>query len=181
MPPPPPAPFSSLLGRAGCWIHEGVGPLGCKDKWDAIAKVLDLLVTAGRLPAARREAIHTALIDRERSMSTGLERGVAMPHAAVEGLEDFVTGLVVFKQGVPFQLLDGSPAQIIVMILIPKERRVVYLPVLSEVARLLAREEVREGLLRIVASTPVEGARPAPELYEVIAGAEQAAALGKTS
>ncbi|MBI3817613.1 MAG: PTS sugar transporter subunit IIA [Planctomycetes bacterium] len=170
--PAPSVPFSNLLGRQGCWVLDGPGGGGCKDKWESISKILDLLVSTGRVPAARRDAIHAALLDREKSMSTGMERGIALPHAAVDGLEELVTCLVVFRQGVPFQSIDGGPARIVVMLLIPKERRIVYLPVLAEAARLLSREEVREGLLKAASSHTATGLEPAPELHAVIAAAE---------
>ncbi|HKE02271.1 MAG TPA: hypothetical protein VKE69_14735, partial [Planctomycetota bacterium] len=57
--------FSSLLGADSCWIAEGA-----RDKWAAIADVLDRLVAAGKVPAERRDAYHAALVERERSMST---------------------------------------------------------------------------------------------------------------
>lgn len=140
----------------------------CKDKWDAIQKVLDLLVESGRVPAARRGMYYSGLQERERSMSTGMERGIALPHAAVEGIDDLVTALVVFRNGVPFQSIDGLPARILVMLLIPKDRRIVYLPVLAEAARLLSRDDVREGLLAIAGASPRPGIVAAPELFELV-------------
>jgi mannitol/fructose-specific phosphotransferase system IIA component (Ntr-type) len=170
--------FSKFLKSGGCWVLEGPAGGGSRDKWEAIAKILDLLVSSGRVDPARRDAIHRALVDREKSMSTGLECGIALPHAAVEGLEELVAGLAVFRQGVPFQSIDGSPARIVVLLLIPKERRMAYLPVLADAARLLSREGVREKLL----STGREGAAPAvetgsggsKEILDIILAAEAA-------
>jgi mannitol/fructose-specific phosphotransferase system IIA component (Ntr-type) len=157
--------FSSLLGRGSCWALASA-----KDKWTAIGEMLDRLVAAGRAPAARRDAIAAAVVEREKSMSTGMERGVALPHAAVEGLGELVTCLAVYRQGVPFQSIDGQPARIVVLILIPKERRLAYLPVLAEAARLLLRDDVRERLL--ACSTD-------EDVHRAIAAAEEAAAPPK--
>jgi mannitol/fructose-specific phosphotransferase system IIA component (Ntr-type) len=137
-----PPRFSALLGSDSCWILPGA-----RDKWVAIADLLDRLVASGKLPEERREKVHAALVERERSMSTGMEHGVALPHAGIEGLPDLVTALAVFRSGVPFQSIDGQPARIVVLLLIPKERRLAFLPVLAEAARLLAREDVRARLM----------------------------------
>lgn len=153
-----PPRFSQILGRGSCWLLES-----SRDKWTAIADVLDRLVANGRVPAAKRDAVHAGLLDRERSMSTGMERGIALPHTAVDGLDQLVTGLAVFKQGVPFQSIDGAPARILVLLLIPKERRLSYLPVLADAARLLSREEVRTKLLSSASDA---------DLYDAITSAE---------
>ncbi|MFN0206082.1 MAG: PTS sugar transporter subunit IIA [Planctomycetota bacterium] len=172
--------FSALLGRGGCFILGGPGSGGCKDKWDAIAQVLDLLVRSGRVPAARRDAIHASLVEREKSLSTGMEGGIALPHAAVDGLEELLTGLVVFREPLPFQSIDGSPVRILVMLLIPKERRFAYLPVLSDAARLLSRKDVREKLIQVCASAGVRASGEAiPELYDALLAAEAEAGAAK--
>lgn len=172
--------FSALLGRGGCFILEGAGSGGCKDKWDAIARVLDLLVKNGRVPAARRDAIHASLIEREKSLSTGMEGGIALPHAAVDGLDELLTGLVVFREPLPFQSIDGSPVRILVMLLIPKERRFAYLRVLSDAARLLSRQEVRERLIQVCAMTGGRAPGEAvPELYDALLAAESSAGAAK--
>ncbi len=139
---PEPARFSRLLGEECCWTLEGAG-----DKWGVIAALLDRLVECGRVSADRRDAIHAAIVEREKSMSTGMEQGIALPHAAIDGLEHLVTALGVFRTGVPFQSMDGKPARIVVLLLIPRERRLAFLPVLADAARLLAREDVRDRLL----------------------------------
>jgi mannitol/fructose-specific phosphotransferase system IIA component (Ntr-type) len=168
--------FSSLLGREGCFVLEGPPQPGCKDKWEAIATVLDLLVASGRVPAARRDAIHAALVAREKSLSTGLEGGIALPHAAVDGITDLQTALVVMRQPLPYQSIDGCPVRILVMLLIPRERRFAYLRVLSDAARLLSRQDVREKLLQAaLGGPPRPSAAAMPELHDVLVAAESPA------
>jgi mannitol/fructose-specific phosphotransferase system IIA component (Ntr-type) len=167
--------FSDFVGSRGCWILDGPASGGARDKWDVIARMLDLLIEAGRVAREQRDAILTLLLERERSMSTGLECGIALPHAAVEGLGQLVAGIAVFRQGVPFQSIDGGPARIVVLLLIPKERRMAYLPVLAEAARLLSRDSVREQLLAQAASSA-----PGPaELLPIIRAAEGSAESGR--
>jgi mannitol/fructose-specific phosphotransferase system IIA component (Ntr-type) len=95
------------------------------DKWDAIARLVQHLVRQGRVPAARAEELQEAVLARERSMSTGMEHGIAIPHAAVDDLD---------------------PTQLVVLLLIPRKQKLLHIRTLADVARALVDEEVRAGL-----------------------------------
>jgi mannitol/fructose-specific phosphotransferase system IIA component (Ntr-type) len=75
--------------------------LGVKglDKWALIERLCDQLVRAGRLPAARRQQVLDALFQRERSMSTGMENGIAIPHCSLDEIEDTLVVLGVSREG----------------------------------------------------------------------------------
>ena len=135
-------PLSRLL-RADA-VLVGFDP---KDKWEAIRRMVDRLVEVGALPKDAREAVHEALLTRERSMSTGMERGVAIPHAAVDSAERPVAALALLPQGIPFDSIDGRPATIVALLVIPRREKLLHIRTLAEVARLLSRDELRERLL----------------------------------
>ncbi len=117
------------------------------DKWDAIEQLVDHLVARGSVPAEARPGLLDAVLARERSMSTGMERGLAIPHAAVDELEDVCACLaVVPEDGLAFESIDGSPARLIVLLLIPRARKLLHIRTLADVARVLGREEVRRAL-----------------------------------
>ncbi|MBK7644014.1 MAG: PTS sugar transporter subunit IIA [Planctomycetes bacterium] len=92
------------------------------DKWDAIQQLVDHLVGQGRLPGAQAGAIRDAVVARERSMSTGMEQGIAIPHAAVDGVESVVAcmGIVGSDSGLSFDSIDGKPTRIVVLLVIPR-------------------------------------------------------------
>ena len=69
------------------------------------------------------EQVHEALVIRERSMTTGMENGIAIPHAAVDGIEEVIALMAIAPDGVPFETLDGEPARIIVELVIPREKK----------------------------------------------------------
>jgi mannitol/fructose-specific phosphotransferase system IIA component (Ntr-type) len=122
-------------------------PLAATDKWQAIELLAKAPASVGRYGPAALESVHQALVVRERSMSTGMEHGIAIPHAAVEGLEDVVAVLGLSPQGIPFETLDGKLARIVVCLLIPRSKKLMHIKTLAEIARLLARADVRERLL----------------------------------
>lgn len=119
------------------------------DKWDAIRRLVDHLVGRGRLPAASSASIIEAVLAREKSMSTGMEHGIAIPHAAVEGVERVVAcmGIVSDPAGLAFQSVDGKPTRIVVLLVIPRAQKLLHIRTLADIARVLARESVRTQLL----------------------------------
>ena len=120
------------------------------DKWDAIRILLTQLIERGAVPKEREEELHAALVERERSMSTGMERGLAIPHAAVDGLDGLqaVMGTVASEAGLEFQSIDGEPTRVVILLLIPREQKLLHIRTLADIARGLGREGVLPALLR---------------------------------
>ncbi len=124
-----------------------VHPLRATDKWDVIRQITRAAVDQGALPETLFDTVHDALRTREKSMTTGMENGIAIPHAAVDGIEEVIAILAVAPDGVPFETLDGHPAKIIVGLIIPREKKLLHIKTLAEIARLLAKAEIREQLI----------------------------------
>ncbi|MEW6072350.1 MAG: PTS sugar transporter subunit IIA [Planctomycetota bacterium] len=120
-----------------------------RDKWDALDRMLARLGRRGRVPAALLPEVHEAVLARERSMSTGMERGIAIPHAAVEGLDALVASLAITprERGLNFESIDGSPTHLVVLLLIPRSQKLLHIRTLADVARVLGDDEVREALV----------------------------------
>jgi mannitol/fructose-specific phosphotransferase system IIA component (Ntr-type) len=140
-----------------------------RDKGEAIGKLVDVLVSEGKLTAANRATALEALLAREKVGSTGLEHGVALPHAIVDVPGDALAVLAVSAQGVPFHSADGQPARLLVQVLIPRRQVQKHLRTLAAVAKLLAYEETREALLR--AKSPREALGVIRELEREAGGA----------
>lgn len=119
------------------------------DKWDAIRKLVGHLVDRGRIPRGDAPAIVEAVLSRERSMSTGMEHGIAIPHAAVDGVQSVVAcmGIVSSGAGLPFESIDGKPARVVVLLVIPRAQKLLHIRTLADIARVLGRDGVREALL----------------------------------
>jgi len=129
--------------------HIVVG-LEAADKWEVIDRLLEHLVERGAVPAASSRVLQEAVLQRERSMSTGMERGIAIPHAAVDGLDKVVAAMGLLGKeggsGVPFDSIDASPAWIVVLLLIPRQQKLVHIRTLADLARHLGNEETRRLL-----------------------------------
>jgi mannitol/fructose-specific phosphotransferase system IIA component (Ntr-type) len=123
-------------------------PLRAADKWEALAAIARIPARAGRYPQSLVPTVEQALVVRERSMTTGMEDGIAIPHAAIDGIDDLIAVLGLNPVGIPFETLDGAPARIIIGLVIPRARKLAHIKTLAEIAKLLSRAEVRERLLR---------------------------------
>ena len=120
------------------------------DKWAAIGQLMDHLVEIGKCDQSTCDDLQEAVLTRERSMSTGMERGIAIPHAAVDNLSEVIAciGVISDGEGLAFESVDGRPAQIIVLLLIPRAQKLLHIRTLAEIARVLGKTSVRDALLR---------------------------------
>ncbi len=122
-------------------------PLNAGDKWEAIRVLTESLVEKGALPQERFDEVHQALVEREKELSTGMEKGVAVPHAGVDMPGEALGALGLAPQGIPFECLDGEPARIIFLMVTPKAKKLRHLRTLSTIVRVLADEGLRRRLL----------------------------------
>jgi len=136
--------------KLGDLLREGHILVGftARDKWEALTRLVDLLIAQGRLREEMRQTAYQALATREKISSTGMEFGVALPHASVEGLDAPLAALGLSSAGVPFQSPDGQPSSIVVLLLIPHKDRLKHTATLANIARILQYEETREALTR---------------------------------
>lgn len=129
-------------------------PLESTSKWAAIEELIDHLITNHELRLNDRQEVVDALFTREKSLSTGLDHGLAVPHGAVECVRDVVVSIGIHKSGIPFESQDGKPARLIVLLVIPKGAFQDHVRTLAGIARLASNQDLRE---RIIASaTPDE-------------------------
>ncbi|HJO26173.1 MAG TPA: PTS sugar transporter subunit IIA [Planctomycetota bacterium] len=118
------------------------------DKWEAIRILVEHLVQRGTIAADQAETVLEAIQSRERSMSTGMEEGIAIPHAAVDEIDTVAAamGIVGPQEGLAFESIDGRPARLVVLLAIPRRQKLLHIRTLADVARLLGRESVRTAL-----------------------------------
>jgi PTS system fructose-specific IIA component/PTS system nitrogen regulatory IIA component len=124
--------------------------LAAGDKWEVIGGMIANLAAHGAIAPDQAHAFQECIVQRERSMSTGMERGIAIPHAAVDGLERIVASLAIVDgpngEGVNFDSIDATPAWLVVLLLIPRPQKLLHIRTLADVARHLGNEDVRKAL-----------------------------------
>jgi nitrogen PTS system EIIA component len=134
--------------KLGDLLKEGQIAMGfqARDKWEAIDKMVDLLVANNTIKADQRAAVISALVAREKVASTGMEHGVAIPHAGIDEIDNAVAALAIAPEGIPFQSADGRPARIVILLVIPRKTVQKHIRTLAGIARLIQYEEMRDAL-----------------------------------
>jgi len=134
-----------LLGEI---LHKDVikTSLVAREKYEAIEELINLLVKAGDIPTSMSEGVKEVVFERERSMSTGMEHGVALPHGTVEDIEDIVGALGISRDGLAFESIDGNPARLIILLLLPTRNYPGHVRTLAGIAHLLNNASLREAL-----------------------------------
>lgn len=112
-----------------------------------LQEMVELLCGAGKLDPGYRETAFQALQRRERMMTTGLQDGIAIPHAKTEGVRGLVGAIGIKPEGIDFGALDGKPSRIFVVTLSSKGAPIPHVHFLAEVCRLLQEESMRQRLL----------------------------------
>lgn len=131
-------------------LHAGVirTSLSANDKTAAIEELVDVLVEAHEIPLAVREHVITVVKAREDQMSTGMEHGIALPHASSDKVEDIVAAMAVLKTGIEFESLDGMPARILILLVMPRRNFQGHVSTLAGIAHLMNNAAFRESLLK---------------------------------
>lgn len=120
--------------------------LEAKDKWDAITQLVDLMIEAKEIAPDQRKPIVDVVFDRERTMSTGMERGIAIPHANSPLIEEVIGAIGISREGIPFESLDGRPCDLIVLLVIPKNKFQKHVRTLAGIARLFNHDPMTGAL-----------------------------------
>ena len=115
------------------------------NKFQVIEEMVDLLNKAKMLND--HSIALDDVIEREQYLSTGLENGVAIPHAKTDTVDELRLAFGISKEGVDFDSLDGQPATLVFLVLSPKDTSGPHIQLLARISRNLKREEIRKALL----------------------------------
>ncbi|MBF0544862.1 MAG: PTS sugar transporter subunit IIA [Candidatus Riflebacteria bacterium] len=119
--------------------------LSSSKKVDAIKELIELLDKAGYVTDA--EAFLRSVLEREKVGSTGIGKGIAIPHSRTPTVREVVVAIGRSKKGIEFDSLDNKPVQLIFLIAAPVESGGLYLKALARLSRLLRYQEFRAELL----------------------------------
>ena len=124
-------------------------------RWDLIEEMIDLAVKNKEIDSCDMSDFTKALIEREKSMSTGIGNGVAIPHCTTTKVQDIVFILSIVPQGVDFDSIDNQPVKIVILLLVPKNKLTQHIKTLANIAKLMSNENLRNKLLTLKTSESV--------------------------
>jgi mannitol/fructose-specific phosphotransferase system IIA component (Ntr-type) len=137
-----------------------VVPLAARDKTGIIAELTRHLVD--RSGGGYNEVLG-AVEEREAVLSTGIGFGVAIPHARSSAVSELSVVCGVSPEPVPYDSIDGEPVRLFFLIVGPEASAGQHVKILSRIARLVRRENLRQQLCE--ANTP-------DQFYETLLDAE---------
>ena len=114
--------------------------LVAEDKDAVIEEMVKSLVDAGRVPAEEQDDIIKAILKREELGSTGIGRGIAVPHTKHPSVDRLVGTVAVSVDGVDFDSLDGEKVQLLFLLVSPPDRPSDHLRALEHISRQLRDE-----------------------------------------
>lgn len=114
-----------------------------KGKQSALSKIA---IRIARRTGLDEQMVLRGLFDREDLGSTGIGRGVAIPHALLGTISSPVASLTRLAQPIDFDGPDDDPVDLIYTLLWPRSATAAFLPALSQICRPLRASQVRERL-----------------------------------
>ena len=114
--------------------------LAASDKEAVIRELVSSLVESGQLGADDQESIVQAILKREELGSTGIGRGIAVPHTKHPSVDKPIGTVGISSTGVEFQSLDGEQVQLFFMLISPPDQPNDHLRALENISKQLQDE-----------------------------------------
>ena len=119
-------------------VRDAIIPeLPATNKEGVIRAMVESLRAAGQFRGADLEDIIRAILKREFLGSTGIGRGVAIPHTKHNSVERLIGTVAISNKGIAFDSLDGEPVHVFVLLISPQDRPGDHLRALENVSRSL--------------------------------------------
>lgn len=118
--------------------------LAVRDKEEVINKLIETL--SGKVDGTVLENVRKAVFEREEIMSTGVGKGLAIPHGKAKGLNENYAAFAILSQPVAYDSIDDKPVKMIFLLVGPESNNSSHIKMLSRISRLMNNAEFREAL-----------------------------------
>jgi len=132
-------------------------PLVGPDKDSAITELVDVLAENGLLQD--RQSALDAVFARERTRSTGIGSGIAIPHGKSNAVRELVMALGIAHDPIDFDSVDKKPVSIVILLVSPLDQTGPHIQALARISRLMLDTDFKSRL---------EKAQSAEAAYELL-------------
>ncbi|MCK4351743.1 MAG: PTS sugar transporter subunit IIA [Candidatus Krumholzibacteria bacterium] len=115
-------------------------------KDEVIEELVELLVESCNVSDS--DTILNAVLSREREGSTGLEKGVAIPHAKSDAVNKLCIAIGISKDGIDFEALDGKPSQLFFLMVAPTGESGPHVQAIAKIVKMIKIDRFRSKLLK---------------------------------
>ncbi len=120
--------------------------LQAKDRDGAITELVAALVGAGKIPSESGKEVTKAVIKRENEASTGMGKGVAVPHVKHAVVKTVIAAVGHSAAGIDFASLDEQPVYSVILLVSPVDNPDKHLQAMENIFRHLQKERFRKFL-----------------------------------
>ena len=114
-------------------------------KEDVLGELTDLLASGGRVGNLNR--LRTDLINREKKASTGIGRGLAIPHVRTREAREFTMAFARSTPGIAFDAIDQEPAHLFFTFIAPPYDDTLYLKIYKQLAEAFTFSDVAAAFM----------------------------------
>lgn len=130
-----------------------IAQLQGQSKEDIINELIDLFKDDERI--VNLEKVRTAVLEREKIMSTGVGKGFAIPHGKTDSVTEIIAAFGKTSKPIDFAALDEQPVYL-VFLLVGKDNLVgPHIKLLSRISRMMNKDEFRDKLLKAESSEEI--------------------------
>jgi fructose-specific phosphotransferase system IIA component len=116
-----------------------------ESKEEVINELIDLFKGDPRVEDL--EKVRSAVLEREKVMSTGVGKGFAIPHGKTNAVKEIIGAFGRVPDGIDYDSLDGNPVQLI-FLLVGKDNLIsTHIKLLSRISRLMNKDDFRHRLI----------------------------------
>ena len=130
--------------------------LKARDRDGAITELVSSLGKAGRLGKGKSKGLARAVIKREKEASTGMGKGIALPHVKHKAVKDVIAAIGLSSAGIDFSALDKQPVYSVILLISPVNEPDKHLQAMENVFRHLQQEKFRKFLRQCRSAEHVE-------------------------
>lgn len=111
-------------------------------------EVLDEMIMSlkERVSDSELKKIREAVFEREKIMSTGVGKGLAIPHGKAAGIEQTYAAFAILKEPVDYEAIDDQPVSMVFLLVGPQASNSLHIKMLSRISRLMNNRDFRERL-----------------------------------
>lgn len=113
-------------------------------KEELLNQMIDTL--RDRVTETQLDEIRTAVFEREKIMSTGVGKNLAIPHGKVATVEEHLASFALLRNPIDFDSIDGNPVNMAFLLIGPEKKNSAHIKLLSRISRLMNNSSFRASL-----------------------------------
>jgi len=137
-------------------FEAAITELQASDRDGAIVELVSALDEAGRFEKGKCEEIARAVIKREKEASTGLGKGIAVPHVKHKAVKDVIATIGQSSAGIDFFALDKQPVYSVILLISPVDDPDKHLQAMERIFKHLQQERFRKFLRQCRSTQQIE-------------------------